>query len=171
MINATRARRFGTFVCLVCLHACGGNEAPKPEMAAPLKTAPAAQPNAPAAASKQEAAPELALKIVATKAGVGLRVINAGEQTVSLAADVALLDSKAVTLEAAALKLMLTCQSSGCVTLAPGGEIDAPSWLERVTGERCGALVVPGSKGAYRLRVRTCGGGHERDVDFVWPSE
>ncbi len=177
MMKNKLMRVLSTLGCVLGWLACGGNETPKPEMAAPLKTAPtenAPASAAPAAPAAQEPAPTLALKIVATQAGVGLRVINAGSRSVSLAADVALLDSldsKAATIDATALKLMLTCQSSGCVSLAPGAEIDAPSWLERVAGERCGALIAPKANGTYRLRVRSCSGAHERDVDFVWPSE
>lgn len=153
--------------------ACNGTEAPKPEMAAPLTRSDT--PNSkvtPATPGAPEPAPELHMQVVRSNAGVGLRVINAGRSSTSLGAQVtleALRDDKYEPVANQTLTLQLDCRSTGCVTLSPGAEIDAPTWLEQIAAERCGALLVPPHEGAYRLRVKSCGGSHSRDVAFTWP--
>ncbi len=161
--------------------ACGGNEAPKPETARSLKAAdaraPASDPGSPAPAPAvlpAQPSAALALHVVRSSAGVGLRVINAGKRTLSLAAQVTfeeLRGANAAAVPGQTLTLQLNCKSSGCVTLAAGAEIDAPAWLEQVGGERCGALLVPPAAGRYRLRVQTCDGALNREVELAWPVE
>ena len=63
----------------------------------------------------------------------------------------------------------LDCASSGCVKLAPGAELVAPSWLGRIGGERCDALAKPGAAGEYRFVVKSCSGGARAEVPFVIP--
>lgn len=155
---------------LSALVACGANESPKPEMPAALPAA-APSPAAPASSDKTNAepAPTLVLRVVRSTQGVGLRVINAGSEPVSLAPQVALLGaSDGKSIDAQALQLQMECKSQGCVKLAPGAELDAPSWLERVAAERCGALLTP-APGNYRLRVQTCAGAHQAETEFSWP--
>ncbi len=163
---------------LACLLACNGNETPKPEMAAPLQTAPAQtasdKPAASATTATTEAAPTLLMRVVRSEGGVGLRVINAGKGTVSLSPRVTMEELRgthSVVVPNQTLTLQLTCKSTGCVSLAPGAEIDGPAWLEQVAGQRCGALLMPPSAGRYRLRVETCQGTQQRELEFAWPVE
>ncbi len=104
--------------------------------------------------------------------GVGLRVINAGSETLSLAREIRVQQKRGaafVELEKPGLLLELTCGSTGCVSLAPGAELDAPSWLGRITNERCGALFRPEQPGVYRLRVKSCEGSANTEVELSWP--
>ena len=170
-----RAALHGALYTGLGLSACGGNDAPRPEMAAPQKAPePQAAAAVPAPAAAAEAAPKLSLQVVRDKTGVGLRVINADTRSVSLAPEVtleALRGSSAQAVAKQTLTLQLSCKSTGCVTLVPGAEIDGPAFLERIAAERCGALLVPPAAGRYRLRVQTCSGAHSEHVEFLWPVE
>lgn len=160
---------------LTLLSACGANETPKPEMAVQLavKTStPGLAPPRDRADGTSQPGEKLVLRVVRTGTGVGLRVINGGSKPVSLGARVTLSavpGTGAVVRGDQALTLQTQCKTTGCVSLAPGAEIDAPSWLERATGERCGALIVPSTAGSYRLRVESCAGKPAADAEFVWP--
>jgi hypothetical protein len=156
--------------CGLVLHACGGNEATK-------QVAPRAEPAPPssaAAAPQAAAAPAtpLALALTAKRSndGVGLSVINRGTAPVQLAQAVALERQEGerfVSVSGEALSLRRDCASQGCVTLAPGGELYAPCWLDSADGEHCGELVrLPGA-GTYRLVVRACAGSGSSEVTFV----
>jgi hypothetical protein len=104
--------------------------------------------------------------------GVGLRVINAGSETLSLAREIRVQQKRGaawVELATPGLFLELTCGSTGCVSLAPGAELDAPSWLGRITNERCGAPFRPEQPGVYRLRVTSCEGSRSTEVELSWP--
>jgi hypothetical protein len=170
-----RATLYGALCAGLGLGACNGNDAPRPEMAAAQRATAANAGSATAApAQAPAAAPTLSLQVVGDKPGVGLRVINAGTRTVSLAPQVtleALQGGSAQTVAKQTLTLQLHCKSTGCVTLSPGAEIDGPAWLGRQVAERCGALLVPPTAGHYRLRVQTCGGAHSEYAEFQWPVE
>ena len=153
---------------MLCL-ACGGTEAGKPVApraeSTPPATAPAAPPAEPAAAPL-----ELALTVKRTNDGVGLSVINRGSATVQLAQGVALERQEGerfVGVASEALVLRRDCASQGCVTLAPGGELYAPCWLDSADGQHCGELVRLPSVGAYRFVVRACTGNATSEVSFV----
>lgn len=158
---------------LLSLVACGTGEAPKPEVPAAPTAAPELAPKA--AQTPESTAPEpkpsLELRVVAVGSGLGLRVINVGTERVSLAPKVMLESKSGDGAKDSGLTLQTSCQSQGCVTLAPGAEIDAPAWLERVSGERCGNLLVPKQNGEQALRVSTCGEKHSISIPFVWPMQ
>jgi hypothetical protein len=157
-------------VLALCL-ACGGSEAKKP-------VAPRAESGPPASSASEDRAPpnppaaplELALSVERTLEGVGLSVVNRGSAPVQLAQAVALErreGERHVSVAAAALALRRDCKSQGCVTLAPGGELLAPSWLDSADGERCGELVTLPAAGSYRFVVSACSGGATSEVSFV----
>jgi len=169
---------------LTLLWACGGNEAPKPEMAVRLAgktSAPGLMPPKDQGSPTSPPGPlsltgegeeKVVVRVVRSASGVGVRVINGGARPLSLAARVVLSAVPGTGAEVRgdqALTLQNRCDTTGCVGLAPGAEVDAPVWLERATGERCGALIVPVTPGSYRLRVQTCAGKAVADAEFVWP--
>jgi len=169
------------FACCGVL-ACGANEAPKPEMAVSQSQSAGSQEQAGSSAGTSPPGPlsltgegeerGVVLRVVRSQRGVGLRVINGGTARVSLARRVELRTAEGTAVSVAAgheLVLSHTCKSEGCVSLVPGAEIDAPVWLEQVTNERCGALLVPPAPGSYRLRVQTCTGKQPMEVEFAWP--
>jgi len=160
-------------VLLLCVSSCGAGEAPKPEVPTTLPSTPQVAPKAADDTPSQarELKPELQLRVVAVGSGLGLRVINVGKERVSLAAKVILESKSGDDAKDSGLVLQTTCQSQGCVTLLPGSEIDAPAWLERVSGERCGTLLVPKTNGEQALRISSCGGSHSVSIPFIWPMQ
>jgi hypothetical protein len=163
-------KHFASLAC-VALFACGGNEATK--QVAPSTSSPtpgsAQAPVQAAQGSTPEAPLELGLRVERSNDGLGLHVINRGAARVSLAAEVALerrTGERYAAVAGKALALRFDCKSQGCVELAPGAELVAPSWLGRADGERCGALVQLTEIGSYRFVVKSCGGQQASDVRF-----
>jgi hypothetical protein len=162
-------------LCVVCgglvlCTGCGGNEATKP-VAPRAETAPPASAPSTETATPATAAPfQPVLTVKRTNDGVGLSVVNRGPGLLKLAQGVALERQEGerfVSVAGEALLLRRDCASQGCITLAPGGELFAPCWLESADGERCGELVrLPGA-GTYRLVVRDCSGKASGHVTFV----
>ena len=105
-----------------------------------------------------------------TNDGVGLSVINRGAAVVQLAQAVALERQEGerfVSVASDALALRRDCASQGCVTLAPGGELYAPCWLDSADAQHCGELVQLPAAGSYRFVVRACTGSATSEVSFV----
>jgi hypothetical protein len=150
--------------------ACGGNEAGKPVAPRAESTAPGALPSAQTPAVPATPPLELALSVKRTNDGVGLSVLNRGPASVQLAQAVALERQEGerfVSVAAEALALRHDCASQGCVTLAPGGELYAPCWLDSAEGPHCGELARLPAAGSYRFVVRACSGTQTNEISFV----
>ena len=116
---------------------------------------------------------EVELAVVRGEVGIGLSVVNRGESLSRLHQAVLLqreVQGKYEDVAAHALTLRRDCQHEGCVTLAPAGELLAPSHLELIEGERCDRELTPKAKGHYRLRVASCDGSQHASIDFSWPA-
>lgn len=166
----------GTFFASLCVLALGCGDCTQ-KMAAPV-TLPAqpqkgSEPPATAAPSKtpttQGTLPlAVALQLVEDADGVGLRVISRADEVITLAEHVSAERSEDGQHVAEALHLRLSCESRGCIKLAPGAELLAPSWLDRSEGERCDARFRPETPGVYVLHVRDCAGHAEASLRFTF---
>lgn len=104
------------------------------------------------------------LKGIVLADGIGISV--QASEAMELASSVQLIGEGADA--GAVLTLRLDCRSQGCVSLAAGAELFAPSWIERPEGERCDALFRPARAGEYRLRVTSCDGTRQAETSVRW---
>ncbi|MFT3926070.1 MAG: hypothetical protein QM778_26235 [Myxococcales bacterium] len=168
-------RFFRGGLCGLVLAGCSG-QAPEHARPSPTPSPNTNQPSPPASNADMGAAaaacPPLTLALTAqvSAAGIGLSVIARGDRAVRLASEVALLDgSTGKVMQSPALQLQRTCAAERCVTLEPGAELLAPSWLGLADGERCGEQLHPAQAGTYALAVRACDCSATQQVTVSWP--
>ncbi len=174
MLSGMRLRSVAVALAVLWALACGSKDQRDAS-----QSPQAMQQATPLAAEKKplpDPAPPAPLSVKLTlrheAGGLGLSVQNRGDEPVSLARSVTLArnrDGQDTQISGQALVLAANCESEGCVTLAPGAELLAPSWLDIQGAERCGALLSPGPEGNYRLRVSSCDGTRAAELSFTWP--